>query len=108
MIDRRVCTQASTAAPLAGLLPGWSRVVVAPSRARGLHATVKASSNGTDRSSSRTAWKQTMASVNAELVVPISLMTDSYKASHFLQYPEARRMVAVRSPSSNLASHACL
>jgi hypothetical protein len=28
--------------------------------------------------------------------VPISVLTDSYKASHFLQYPETRKMVAVR------------
>lgn len=43
-----------------------------------------------------------MASVNAELVVPISVMTDSYKASHFLQYPEAKRMVAVRHRAMKL------
>jgi hypothetical protein len=28
--------------------------------------------------------------------VPISVLTDSYKASHFLQYPDAHKMVAVR------------
>jgi fermentation-respiration switch protein FrsA (DUF1100 family) len=29
--------------------------------------------------------------------VPISLMSDSYKASHYLQYPGTTKMVAVRS-----------
>ena len=28
--------------------------------------------------------------------IPISVLTDSYKATHFEQYPEATRMVAVR------------
>lgn len=28
--------------------------------------------------------------------VPISLMSDSYKASHYLQYPDTTKMVAVR------------
>jgi hypothetical protein len=28
------------------------------------------------------------------LMVPISVLTDSYKASHFLMYPEAELMVA--------------
>ena len=28
--------------------------------------------------------------------IPISVLTDSYKASHFEQYPDASRMVAVR------------
>lgn len=27
--------------------------------------------------------------------LPISILTDSYKATHFLQYPEAKQMVAV-------------
>ncbi len=27
--------------------------------------------------------------------VPISVLTDSYKATHFLQYPKAQKMVAV-------------
>jgi len=27
--------------------------------------------------------------------LPISILTDSYKATHFLQYPEAKKMVAV-------------
>lgn len=29
--------------------------------------------------------------------VPISVLTDSYKATHFLQYPKATKMVAVSS-----------
>jgi hypothetical protein len=28
--------------------------------------------------------------------LPISILTDSYKTTHFLQYPESRKMVAVR------------
>ena len=28
--------------------------------------------------------------------VPISVLTDSYKATHYLQYPGATKMVAVR------------
>ena len=30
-------------------------------------------------------------------MVPISLFSDSYKASHYLQYPECQQMVAVRT-----------
>jgi hypothetical protein len=33
--------------------------------------------------------------VHAMSGLPISVLTDSYKASHFLQYPEAQKMVAV-------------
>jgi hypothetical protein len=33
--------------------------------------------------------------VHAMAGLPISVLTDSYKASHFLQYPEAQKMVAV-------------
>eukprot|EP00878_Enallax_costatus_P024999 GHUV01026716.1.p1 GENE.GHUV01026716.1~~GHUV01026716.1.p1 ORF type:complete len:157 (+),score=31.78 GHUV01026716.1:226-696(+) len=93
-MKRHVCSQAPRAAPLVGLPPGWNRVV--PHRARGLHTRVQANSNGNNHSfyNSSSAWTQTMASANAELAVPISVMTDSYKASHFLQYPEAKRMVA--------------
>lgn len=32
----------------------------------------------------------------AQQAVPISLLTDSYKANHYLQYPAAQQMVAVR------------
>ena len=41
------------------------------------------------------------------LGLPISILTDSYKASHFLQYPEARKMVAVRRvcPAAPHPSH---
>lgn len=28
--------------------------------------------------------------------VPVSVLTDSYKASHYLQYPDTSKMVAVR------------
>jgi hypothetical protein len=47
------------------------------------------SSNGSS------SWAQTMASSNPALCIPISVMTDSYKASHFLQYPTSKKMVAV-------------
>ncbi len=30
-------------------------------------------------------------------MVPISLFSDSYKASHYLQYPDCQQMVAVRT-----------
>ena len=30
-----------------------------------------------------------------QLMLPISLLTDSYKTTHFLQYPKSRKMVAV-------------
>jgi hypothetical protein len=30
--------------------------------------------------------------------VPISVLTDSYKASHYAQYPATKKMVAVRPP----------
>jgi hypothetical protein len=36
-----------------------------------------------------------LASANPLLSVPISVLTDSYKASHFLQYPAADKLVAV-------------
>lgn len=29
--------------------------------------------------------------------LPISVLTDSYKATHYLQYPDAKKMVAVRA-----------
>ncbi len=32
--------------------------------------------------------------------VPISLISDSYKASHYLQYPDCQKMVAVSSETS--------
>ena len=38
-------------------------------------------------------------------VVPISVLADSYKASHYLQYPMADKMVAV-SPAWGAASAA--
>lgn len=28
-------------------------------------------------------------------LLPISILTDSYKTTHFLQYPQSRKMVAV-------------
>ena len=31
-------------------------------------------------------------------LVPISLLSDSYKASHYLQYPDCKQMVAVCTP----------
>lgn len=74
-------------------------------RSRRVVVRAEASTNGkkTQSVSRSAAWAQTMACVNAELVVPISVMTDSYKASHFLQYPEAKRMVAVRGRNRCLA-----
>jgi hypothetical protein len=36
--------------------------------------------------------------------IPVGVLTDSYKAGHFLQYPEAKKMVAYgefRSPFEN-------
>ncbi len=33
--------------------------------------------------------------------VPISVLTDSYKAGYFMQYPEAKKMVAVRVSACN-------
>lgn len=34
--------------------------------------------------------------MNVHDYIPISVLTDSYKASHFVQYPDATKMVAVR------------
>jgi hypothetical protein len=31
--------------------------------------------------------------------LPISVLTDSYKATHYLQYPAAKEMVAVSAPA---------
>lgn len=58
---------------------------------------VQASSNGMQANSTNGSgsWAQAMASCNPSLCVPISVMTDSYKASHFLQYPASKKMVAV-------------
>jgi hypothetical protein len=40
-----------------------------------------------------------IANIMAKLasLLPISVLTDSYKATHYLQYPSARTMVAVSS-----------
>lgn len=35
-----------------------------------------------------------MASLGS--LLPMGILTDSYKASHFLQYPPCQRMIAVR------------
>jgi hypothetical protein len=32
------------------------------------------------------------------MLLPMGILTDSYKASHFLQYPAAKKMVAVSFP----------
>lgn len=37
--------------------------------------------------------------MNVHDYIPISVLTDSYKASHFVQYPDASKMVAVRVSS---------
>lgn len=39
-----------------------------------------------------------VAGQTAQQAVPISLLTDSYKAAHYLQYPDCKKMVAVSSP----------
>jgi hypothetical protein len=31
--------------------------------------------------------------------IPVGVLTDSYKAGHFLMYPDAVKMCAVRAPS---------
>jgi hypothetical protein len=36
-----------------------------------------------------------MAACSPIMMLPMGVLTDSYKASHFLQYPQARKMVAV-------------
>lgn len=41
------------------------------------------------------AANASMAAASPMLFLPMGVLTDSYKASHFLQYPEARKMVAV-------------
>ena len=33
----------------------------------------------------------------AQQAIPISLLTDSYKANHYLQYPASKQMIAVGS-----------
>jgi hypothetical protein len=38
-----------------------------------------------------------MAACSPMMLLPMGVLTDSYKASHFLQYPEALKMVAVSS-----------
>lgn len=38
------------------------------------------------------------------ILIPIAVLTDSYKATHFLQYPECKKMVAYgefRAPFEN-------
>lgn len=47
-----------------------------------------------------------MAACSPLMLLPMGIMTDSYKASHFLQYPQARKMVAVSQTthSQQLAS----
>ena len=43
----------------------------------------------------------------ASFVVPISVLTDSYKATHFLQYPGATKMVAVGGAGGCIAHLGC-
>jgi hypothetical protein len=46
----------------------------------------------------RSAATSTAVSMTPALLtdyLPISILTDSYKATHILQYPEAKKMVAV-------------
>lgn len=38
-----------------------------------------------------------------QLMLPISLLTDSYKTTHFLQYPKSRKMVAVSACAASQA-----
>lgn len=33
-------------------------------------------------------------------LLPISVLTDSYKATHFMQYPDTKKMVAVSAPAA--------
>lgn len=40
--------------------------------------------------------------------VPISVLTDSYKTTHYMQYPESRKMVAVREPQTKPAGSSCV
>jgi hypothetical protein len=44
-------------------------------------------------------------SCNPLLAVPMGVMTDSYKASHFLQYPDALKMVAVSTDADVISSN---
>lgn len=47
------------------------------------------------------AWRSGVGATSLPaLCLPIAVLTDSYKASHFLQYPESRKMVAVSSWAS--------
>lgn len=42
------------------------------------------------------ANNSSMTAASPMLMLPMGVLTDSYKASHFLQYPQAKKMVAVR------------
>ena len=62
-----------------------------------IHSFCIASSR-TGKRSLRVANRKTArmaSSMHIHDIVPVSVLTDSYKASHYLQYPDAKRMVAV-------------
>jgi hypothetical protein len=58
-------------------------------------------SSNSSSSSSSTKRPTAMQHVWGPASVPISLMSDSYKASHYLQYPETIKMVAVGGMSTS-------
>lgn len=73
-----------------------------------LHTACEAIGNGhatTNNSSS----SMPSSSCIPMMLIPMGVMTDSYKASHFLQYPEANKMVAVRHTvqAGGGATHGC-
>ena len=57
---------------------------------------------GSSNSSSSTKRPTAMQHGWGPASVPISLMSDSYKASHYLQYPETSKMVAVGGTSTSI------
>jgi len=71
------------------------------SSARALSTACAAIGNGHTTSSNNggSSSSGSMAGA-APFMIPMGVLTDSYKASHFLQYPEARKMVAVSAIAS--------
>lgn len=70
------------------------------SSSRACSTVCKAIGNGNASSSS------SMAACSPLMLLPMGILTDSYKASHFLQYPAAKKMVAVSFPPKCSHTHA--
>ena len=97
--QRRAVAASSSHAPRANALP-----VVCPLRAS--HTAPLLPHQPALGSPARSHRRELLPPSPATIAgVPISVLTDSYKASHFLQYPAATKMVAVGGAPCNTRAH---